>query len=487
MIRQNPISLEEIAYHVMIEKGFLPQFPEEVERQVNHIDRTQLLPSPIKDKTALCWISIDNDDSLDLDQLTYAEMISPTADRIYVAIADVNYLVKKGSPIDRHAAHNTTSVYTPSKIFPMLPLQLSTNFTSLNQGVNRNAVVVEVDVDSTGKFKVHDIYAAMVRNRAKLAYNSISAWLDGKAPLPEDAEKQPDIQAQLLLQDGIAARIKKYRDLQGSLSFITPQLAPVVSDGIPVKLEEQEINRGRVLIENFMIATNIAMTTYMTNLKIPTIQRVVRVPKRWDRITVLAKGYGFELPAEPDVKGLQQFLTNRRQADPEHFADLSLALIKLIGKGEYIISMPGDPPIGHFDLALSLYSHTTAPNRRYPDLIMQRLLKHHLEGLPSPYSFSELQAITERCTQKENDAAKVERRVLKSAAAMVLENQIGRTFPAMITGINQNGTWVRLLSPPIEGKLIESRQDLDVGDTLKVELIQVDVPNGYIDFAEIEN
>lgn len=486
MIKKSNITLKEIAFQVMTDKGFLPEFPSEVIEQVNALTGTGSPPEHARDVTQLCWISIDNDDSLDLDQLTYCESTTQGADRIYIAVADVNGLVEKDSPVDLYAGHNTTSVYTPSAIFPMLPPRLSTDLTSLNEGEIRSAIVIEVNVAVDGKFEMNDVYQAIVKNKAKLAYNAVSAWLDGKAPEPAKKEVSEDVKEQLKRQDAIASRIKEYRDSLGALSFKTTEVVPVISDGIPVKLEELEVNRGRLLIENFMISANVAMTTYMSSQNIPVIRRIVRTPKRWARIVELAREYGVELPEEPDGKALQDFLAASRKADPERFPDLSLAIIKLIGRGEYIVSLPGEPSIGHFDLALTIYSHTTAPNRRYPDLIMQRLLKSHFNGVDSPYTGGDLKTLTEYCTTKENDASKVERRVLKSAAAMVLQDQIGRSFRGLITGINENGTWVRLLKPPVEGKLAQGGGTVDVGDHVNVKLIHVDVPNGFIDFALIK-
>lgn len=479
------ISLEDIANASMIERGFIPDFPDDVLRQAD-----EMQPPPAaqaaRDMTDKPWVSIDNDDSKDLDQLTYAENESPDSDRIFIAIADVNVLVKKNSPIDLYAKQNTTSVYTPTKVFPMLPPKLSTNLTSLNEEKIRNAIVIEVSVAINGKFTLHDVYPALVRNHAKLAYNSLSDWLDGKGSMPENGKKMPTFSNQIELQDKIARRIKEYRESEGALSFKTIEVSPVLVDGRPIKLEEQDVNRGKQLIENFMIAANVSMTVHMTSKNLPMLRRVVKTPKRWDRIVSLAKEYGTTLPTEPDAKALQQFLIIRRKADPLRFMDLSLAIIKLIGRGEYIVAMPGEESSGHFDLALTMYSHTTAPNRRYPDLIVQRLLKSHFEDMPIPYTKEELTAIAQNCSQKEDAAAKVERRVLKSAAAMVLESQIGHAFPAMVTGINDNGTWVRLFTPPVEGKLVQGNKNVDVGDRINVKLIHVDIPNGFIDFARIE-
>lgn len=480
---KNNLSLEDIAHQIMLDKGFLPDFPEEVKLQEETINSPGKSMNISKDMTHLLWISIDNDDSKDLDQLTYAENISPTTDKIYIAIADVDSLVKKGSPIDLYASHNTTSVYTPTRVFSMLPLKLSTNLTSLNENEVRCAIVTEVDVEKNGKFTLSDIYPAIVKNQAKLKYNATSEWLEGKTPIPEKENLIPNFSRQIHLQDAIAQRIKSYRLSLGALTFKTTQLTPVIKNGMPVQLTELEINRARLLIENFMIAANVAMTHYMKARNMSILRRVVRTPKRWDRIVNLAQEYHYELPVTPDPLALQKFLSSRFEADPDQFPELSLTIIKLIGRGEYVLTAPNET-IGHFDLALTDYSHTTAPNRRYPDLVTQRLIKSSLNREPSPYTQEELLEIAKNCTQKEDDSAKVERRVLKSAAAMVLENQIGSYFEAMVTGVNENGTWIRLINPPIEGKLVHGFDGMDVGDRVKVKLIHVDVYNGYIDFTK---
>lgn len=471
------VTLDEIAHQAMIEKGFVPDFPERITHELDAIHAPAKAHGPIRDMRGLLWISIDNEDSRDLDQLTFAE-----ADRIFVAIADVDALVKKGSAIDNRAAHNTTSVYTPTKVFPMLPLKLSTNLTSLNEHTDRCAMVVEVKVDGTGRFELSDIYPALVHNHAKLNYPCVGAWLEQtlcKNPFPSMA----GLREQLTLQDKIAQRILEYRNRQGALEFGVVQLHPIIVDGIPVALEEQQRNRAHRLIENYMIAANVASTRYLKDRNLPTIRRVVKTPKRWSRIVTLAKGLGEELPPQPDPKALRQFLLNQQQSAPLQFPDLSLAIIKLLGRGEYVLGLPGKPSPGHFDLAEHEYTHATAPNRRFPDLMMQRLLKSSLFKEKAPYTKQELTQLAIHCTKKEDDAAKVERRLLKCAAAIVLEKEVGRKFDAMVTGASPKGTWVRLMTPPVEGKLTKGFQGVDVGDYLKVKLIRVDVKNGHIDFA----
>ncbi len=460
----------------MTEWGFLPGFSQEILDELSTF-RQCASPRPaaiVQDMRAQAWISIDNDDSRDLDQLTFAQ-----ADRLFVAIADVDALVKKGSPIDQHAHHNTTSVYTPTRIFPMLPLKLSNDLTSLNQGADRGALVVEMRVGEGGEFELARVFPAWVQNRGKLTYNEVGAYLESKI----DSPHLLPFKAQLDLQDDMAVRIQKARDRQGALHFAERELQPVFEKGVIVDLKERKMNRAHRLIENGMIAANVSVTHYLGQMKRPSLRRIVRTPKRWDRIVELARGLGRKLPEMPDARALRAFLIEEQQRAPDTFADLSLAMIKLIGRGEYVLGLPGQKDLIHFDLAEIEYAHTTAPNRRYPDLVMQRLLKGSLYGDPPLYSNEELASIAAHCTLKENDAAKVERRLFKCAAAMVMQKEIGHTFKAMVTGASDKGTWVRLSKPPIEGKLVRGFKGLDVGDYVEVKLIHVDIPRGYIDFS----
>jgi exoribonuclease II len=472
-------SLQEIAHEAMLEKDFIPDFSREIFHELEKIPGPAKPYGAIRDMRNLLWVSIDNEDSRDLDQLTFAE-----ANKIYIAIADVDALVKKGSAIDSRAAHNTTSIYSPTINFPMLPLKLSTNLTSLNEKTDRCALVVEVKVADDGRFDLIDVYPAFVHNHAKLNYPCIGAWLEHricKDPIPPIA----GLKEQLELQDRIAQKILAFRSRQGALEFGVIQLHPVVVDGIPVSLEEQERNRAHRLIENYMIAANVAATRYLKERNLPTIRRVVRTPKRWERIVILAKGVGEELPSQPDPKALRQFLLKQQTIAPLKFPDLSLAIIKLLGRGEYVLGIPGQSSPGHFDLAEHEYSHTTAPNRRFPDLIMQRLLKSSLFHTEAVYTKKELAKLAIHCTKKEADADKVERRLLKCAAAFVLQKEVGKSFDAMVTGSAPKGTWVRLITPPVEGKLVKDFQGVDVGDFIKVKLIKVDVIKGHIDFLKI--
>lgn len=478
--------LAEIAKLAMTERGFLPDFSEEVLNELKKLNAPTSPISPCRDLRDKLWISIDNDDSKDLDQLTYAE-----TNRVYVAVADVDGEVKPDSAIDQHAAHNTTSVYCPGKVFPMLPPKLSTGLTSLNENEDRGAMVTEFEVASDGKFELSDIYPAWVRNKAKLAYNRVTSWLDDPSTFSPDfpnlETKIPPsaILQQLQFQDQLAAQIQKYRKAQGALSFRDVQLEPIVENGVAIDLKTKVSNRGHALIENMMIAANVSATRFLNQKNFPTIRRIVRTPKKWDRIVALAESLGTRLPNQPNAKALRDFLLKQEKESPSTFGDLSLSIIKLIGRGEYVVGLPDEHEnLIHFNLAESEYSHTTAPNRRYPDLIMQRLLKCALSQIPPPYSLSELRQIAAHCTEKENDANKVERRMVKCAAAMIFVKEVGKIFSALVTGAAPKGTWVRLLNaPPIEGKLVKGFKGVDVGDHIKVKLIKVDVLNGHIDFA----
>lgn len=467
-------TLETIAHDAMIERGFIPGFSKTIEEELAHMQEA-VLPQ-VKDLRRLHWVSIDNEDSKDLDQLTYAE-----EGRIFVAIADVDSLVKKGSFIDKRASHNTTSVYTPAKVFPMLPLKLSNDLTSLNEKTDRSAIVVEMNVAEDGAFSLHDLYPALVRNQAKLNYPSVGAWLERQTPAPAGLEKQ------LFLQDALARKILAFRAQKGALEFGVLELQATLSKGVPISLERRQLNRAHRLIENFMIAANVAATHYLMERQYPTFRRVVKTPKRWDRIVVLARGVGEILPPKPDPKALRALLRKQQKEAPLTFPDLSLSIIKLLGRGEYVLGLPNRPIAGHFDLAEHEYCHTTAPNRRFPDLIMQRLLKSSLFSLELPYNKKELEQLALHCTAKETDADKVQRRLIKCAAAMLLQKEIGKTFDALCTGAAPKGTWVRLVDPPVEGKLVKGFQGIDVGDVLKVKLLHVDVLKGHIDFAAIDN
>ncbi|MFA6916555.1 MAG: RNB domain-containing ribonuclease [Parachlamydiales bacterium] len=478
------VDLAELAKTAMLERGFFADFPPEVQAEVAAIN-APANPPPIpsfKDMREKLWISIDNDDSKDLDQLTYAEIAPDGKEMIYIAVADVDALVKKGSASDAYAYNNTTSVYTPEKIFPMLDPKLSTNLTSLNPDVDRCAVVVEIFVDKSGEFIPQNIHLAWVHNYAKMAYSFVGDFIENGKSLPDTFMQMKGIKEQIILQDMLAQRIQAFRDQEGALTFASSELKPIIVNSKVVDVKTAEHNRAHKLIENFMISANVAVTNFLIDKGLPTLRRIVRTPDRWDRIVQLVKEYGTDLPPEPDSKALRLFLLKQSQENADNFPELSLALIKLIGKGEYYAGFPNEESPGHFDLALIIYAHTTAPNRRFPDVVMQRLLKSHFFGEELPYTKDELMDIAAQCTQKENDSNKVERKMMKSAAALYLSSMIGKEFPAIVTGASERGTWVRLSNPPIEGKLVRGTKGLDVGDKLRVKLVHTDVFFGYIDF-----
>lgn len=484
--RQQRSILRSIAHRAMLARGLLPEFSPEARAQLDgiHEPATRAQEST-RDLRNLIWCSIDNDDSRDLDQLTVAEAMPDGATKILVAVADVDAVVKKQSALDDHARHNTTSVYTAGEIFPMLPEKLSTDLTSLNFASERLAMVIEMAVASDGSLQSSDIYRATVRNHAKLAYNSLSGWLEGNGPMPSGIGKIPGLDENLRLQDSVAQKLKSLRHVQGALNLDTIEARPVF-DGDELKdLAAEKKNRAKEIIEDFMIAANGVSARYLAAKMFPSLRRVVRIPKRWDRIIEIASDHGFTLPRNPDSKALEQFLISAKVADPVRFPDLSLSVIKLLGAGEYVVELPGGSPAGHFGLAVRDYTHSTAPNRRYPDLITQRLLKAAIAGSSLPYGNDELDALAKHCTEQEDAAKKVERQVGKSAAAMLLEPRIGERFDGIVTGASDKGTWVRLLHPPIEGKLVSGFAGMDVGDRVSVQLLRTDVERGYIDFKRV--
>lgn len=468
----------------MIDWGFAPDFPAAATAAV---DRLNAPPLPhgehVRDLRDRLWCSIDNDDTRDMDQLTVAEPAPGGGVRLLVAIADVDELVTLGSPLDDHARQNTTSIYTPAEIFWMLPEKLSADLTSLVADEDRSAMVVDMQFDADGTLHAADLTRALVRNRAKLAYDSVAAWLDGVGPLPPAAAAVPGMDAQLRTQDRLAHQLRECRQEHGALDLRTIQAKTVFQDDNLRDLRTDEHNRARDLIEDFMIAANGATARFLSARGLASIRRVVRTPARWPRIVQLASGFGESLPAEPDAVALQKFLTKRRHADPDSFPDLSESVVKLLGPGEYVAESPGGKDPGHFSLALRDYTHSTAPNRRYPDLITQRLLKATLDGQPTPYSFETLQQLARHCTEREDAANHVERQVRKSAAALLLERRVGDRFNGIVTGASQKGTWVRVFTPPVEGKVVSGEEGMDVGDHVRVRLLGTDVEKGFIDFA----
>ncbi|HEX6098990.1 MAG TPA: RNB domain-containing ribonuclease [Thermoanaerobaculia bacterium] len=483
MNRKHEDLLDGIAYDAMIERGLKPEFDQSVLDQLDDIHAPARGGEDVKDLRALPWCSIDNDDSRDLDQLTWAEDRGDGDTRILIAVADVDALVRKGTPIDKHARHNTTSVYTAAKVFSMLPEKLSTDLTSLNPGEDRMALVIEMTVHEDGSIAQGDVYRGLVHNHLKLAYDRVAAWLDGKDDEPEGVGRVEGLAETLRLQDKVADRMRDLRHQNGALDLETIEARPVIRDGKVVDLRQAQRNNARLLIEDFMIAANGVTARFLAAHKLPSIRRVVRSPERWDRIERIAEDAGDRLPPEPDPIALEQFLRRRRKADPMRFPDLSLSIVKAMGAGEYVVEEPGDTPMGHFGLAVKDYTHSTAPNRRYPDLITHRLVKSALDGRKPAYTADELAELAEHCTNQEDAANKVERTVRKAAAACMLSGREGEHFDGVVTGASQKGTWVRIFRPPIEGKVVRGWDGLDIGDRVRVKLLDVDIERGFIDFG----
>jgi VacB/RNase II family 3'-5' exoribonuclease len=438
----------------------------------------------LRDLRSLPWSSIDNDDSRDLDQIEVCTGNDASTATLLVAIADVDALVEKASALDAHAATNTTSVYTPAVIFPMLPPELSTDRTSLNEGEDRPAIVIEMTLDASGNLTESNVYRAIVRNQARLTYSQVAAWLDGTGAPPEALHRVSDLERQLRLQDALASRLQARREQEGALDFDRSELHPVVDDQGVRELKTDTPNRAKELIENLMVAANGVCARFLSARRFPAIRRIVRSPERWSRIVDLASQHGTRLPGEPDALALQHFLRQQRTSSPEDFPDLSLSVIKLLGRGEYVAESP-DAQSGHFALAVASYTHSTAPNRRFPDLITQRLLKAAIAGDSLPYQLDDLTRLADHCTRQEDAANKVERLTKKAAAAIWLSDRIGQAFDAIVTGAGPKGTWVRLTGMPVEGKLQRGFQGLDVGDRVHVRLISTDPRHGFIDFQRV--
>ncbi|HMC21429.1 MAG TPA: RNB domain-containing ribonuclease [Thermoanaerobaculia bacterium] len=474
--------LASIAHQAMIDRGLEPDFSKAAEKQLATIN-APANENSVRDLRKLLWCSIDNDDSRDLDQLTLAQDLGGGKVRALVAVADVDALVKRRTPIDDHASKNTTSVYTAAKIFPMLPEKLSTNLTSLNEGEDRVAFVVDITMEPDGSVKQGDVYRARVHNRAQLTYNGVGMWLQGHSEPPPKVSGIAGLAENLKLQDRTADKMRALRHEHGALDLETIEARAVIRDGQIVDLRQEARNNARNLIEDFMIAANGVTARFLASRKIPSLRRIVRSPERWDRIEKIASDLGDRLPPDPDSRALEDFLLRRKKADPDRFPDLSLAIVKAMGAGEYVVERPGEKPIGHFGLAVRDYTHSTAPNRRFPDLITHRQIKAALSAGKPPYAEDELNQLARHCTDAEDAANKVERQVRKSAAAILLASRIGERFDAIVTGASEKGTWVRIFNPPVEGKLVHGAQGCDIGDRLRVKLIAVDIPAGHIDFA----
>ena len=485
-MNDNRITLKQIARKAMISRGLVPDFPAALISELRKITSPATHKSTqSKDMRRLLWCSVDNDDSLDLDQLSYAEQLPENKFRLLIAIADVDALVIKHSNIDHYAGQNTATIYTVAEIFPMLPEKLSTDFTSMRMGEERCAVVVEMIIGHDGAVQQSDVYTAMVFNRAKLQYESLGEWLEGNSPIPSEIRKVEGLAENIQLQDRLAQKMKKLRYEHGALEFETIEARPVFDGDALSEMKAELKNRAKSMIEDFMIATNGATARYLEDQNFPSLRRVVRTPKRWNRIVELASENGFLLPVKAESKSLSAYLKFIKQNDPQHFVDMSISVLKLLGAGEYVVEIPGSAPEGHFGLAVKDYTHSTAPNRRFPDLVTQRLLKSAIAGHSVPYSIEQLEEIAQNCTQKEDDVRKVERLVEKSAMAMLMKSRIGGVFEAIVTGASAKGTWIRLFHPYAEGKLVNGFRGLEVGNKLKARLIHIDIDEGFIDFERV--
>jgi VacB/RNase II family 3'-5' exoribonuclease len=487
-MRKNPeVDLAAIAWHAMEKYGFEPGYPAAVEQEVGSLAEERFTDpaGDVRDLRGLLWSSIDNEDSMDLDQLEYCERGENGEILVRVAVADVDLYVKKESPADRHAAHNGTSVYTGIVTFPLFPDRLSKGITSLLPGGDRMAVIIEYAVLPDGDFRPGEVYRALVRNRAKLVYEVIGDWFDGSSLVPQVVKEVPGLEEQLLLQLEASRRLKRYRMEQGALELDTLEPKVVVEEGKVCRLVSPRKNPAGHLIEDFMIAANGTMVAQLEEAGVPMVQRVVRVPKHWDGIVETAALYHERLPAEPDAKALSEFLVRRKQADPARFPDLSLTIVKLLGRGVYLPLVPGHTPVGHFGLAVTHYTHSTAPNRRYVDLIIQRLVKSVLAGEPAPYEGEELEGLCAWLSDREHEANRVERFMRKASAAVVLSDRIGDTFEGIVTGVIEHGIFVRLFDPPAEGKVVRRERGLRVGQIVKVRLLRTDPYNGFIDFERV--
>jgi exoribonuclease-2 len=482
-----PFNLIAAAHASMIEHGFQPDFPAAAAAEVKSIEAqsaTPVQPTPgLADLRSLLWSSIDNDTSKDLDQIEWAERLTDGRIRVLVGVADVDSRVHIGTVLDGHARSETTSVYTGVRTFPMMPTELSEGITSLNENQDRAALVIEFYVDSSGGTSDGKGYRALVRNRAQLAYNGVGAWLENRGAAPAKVAASADLAAQLKLQDEAAQRLVGCRFQNGALDLETVETRPIMQGDAPTGIAKLEKNRATSLIEEFMVAANGVVARTFESAGVASIRRIVRTPKRWDRIVELVQGLGTTLPAEPDSKALNDFLLAQKQKDPDHFPDLSLAVIKLMGPGEYVLVKPNEPSPGHFGLAVQDYTHSTAPNRRFPDVVTQRLLKALFNKAAAPYSEDDLNAIAQRCTLMEDGARKVEREMQKRIAAVVLRPRIGQSFPAIVTGVNKYGTFVRTLNPNVDGMVVQGGKGLDVGDKVTVKLISTDPVRGFIDFG----
>lgn len=478
--------LAALARRAMLENGFVLDESDAARAELGNLPPLSRLAKGRRDARHLLWSSIDERTSRDLDQLEYAEQLPDGAIRVLVAIADVDAYVAQGSALDAQAAQNSTSVYTGVETFPMLPEELSTDATSLLENAERLALVVELVIEADGQLRYTSVTRAVVKSYAKMNYREVGRWLDeaNGAP-PDDFARVKGLEAQIKLQWQAAQRLRAWRQKQGALKFQTTEVMPIVESGHIVGLKTTEQNSARSLIENFMIAANTAIADFLEANGAPAILRVVRTPLGWSRMVEIARELGEHLPELPDAPALAAFLERRRAAAPLHFVDLSLAIVKLMGPGEYVVKQPGEAEEGHFALAVRTYTHFTAPNRRYADVVMQRLVKAVRENRAMPYTYEELKAIAERCTMREDAARKVERLLRKAVAAVTLGARIGEEFDAIVTGVKAKGTFARLLRPPVDARIVKNEKGLQVGEQIRVRLLSTDPQHGFIDLARV--
>jgi exoribonuclease-2 len=474
--------LNAAAHDEMIHEGFDPDFPAGTSQQIAVMRSAPPPADDLPDLRGMLWSSIDNDSSRDLDQIEVAERVDGGI-RVLVGIADVDSRVAADTPIDRHAASQTTSVYTAVHTFPMLPEELSTDITSLNEGADRAAIVIEFVVAPDGSLAQSKIYRALVRNQAQLTYSSVGAWLEGTASAPPKVAAAADLATQLKLQDEASRALHDERHRLGAVEFDRPEPQAVIQNGIVRDVTAMRKNRATDLIENFMVAANEVMARTLKEKNRSAIRRVVKTPERWPRIVELAAQHGEKLPTEADSGALNAFLQKQRAADAVHYPDLALAVVKLMGPGEYVLSRADDDDQGHFGLATHDYTHSTAPNRRFADLVTQRLLKAAWAGHAAPYTDDQLEAMARNCTLKEDAARKVERTMLKRVAAVALQDRVGEVFQGVVTGVTPKGTFVRVVHPPVEGRVMHGEEGMDVGDQVRVRLLHTDPQRGFIDFG----
>jgi len=476
--------LRKISEETMVENGFQTDFPSEIFDELNILKNKSLSEdASIKDLRHLLWSSIDNASSQDLDQIEYAEELPNGDIRLLIAIADVDEYVKKDSAIDEFAKKQTVSVYTETKMLPMLPREISEDLTSLLPDVVRLAIVIEMVITENGDVVEHSVYRALTHNFAKMTYGEVGAWLDEHGNQPSEFTKIEGLREQILLQQKAAVRLIDFRQKRGSLEFESIESVPVFDGGQAKDLNIVTTNSARKIIENFMVAANVEMAEFLEAKNLTSVRRIVKTPARWERIREIARKYGVNLPDEPDSNALAEFLKGRKLADPEQFPDLSLSIVKLIGAGEYVVQKPDTIADGHFGLAVRDYTHSTAPNRRYPDLIVQRMVKAALNGEKPPYTDDELAEIVQKCNERESAARKVERKMRKVIAASVMQSRIGETFDAIVTGITPSGAFARILRPPVDGRIVRDEEGLQVGEKIRVKLLATNIHNGYIDFA----